>query len=147
MTLARSTKVVTIAAGLLACSPKGYKVILPEKYVGWVEVSFGVEGTEALPERDGFLVLAIPPDGRVVTSSQIRTSPKRDEFYFSTATGLVPGEPNLAGWTVQSAESVKRGGDEVVLYLFFGTRDQYQAFKDLKDEHGNPIPGIRSPAG
>lgn len=45
------------------------------------------------------------------------------------------------------AQTVKRGGDEVVLYLFLGTRDQYQAFKDLKDEHGDPIPGMRSPTG
>ncbi len=57
----------------------------------------------------------------------------------------MPTEPYRAAWTVQSPESVERGGDEVVLYLFFGSQQQYEQLKGSRDEQGRPKPGSRPP--
>lgn len=67
--------------------PKGEKMYLPEKYAGWVCVSYSVDGAPPLPEEDGFLVVKIPPNGIVKTSSELRTSPKESEYYYYNESG------------------------------------------------------------
>ncbi len=64
--------------------PKGDRYYLPEKYAGWICVSYNVEGAPLLAIEDGFLVHKIPSNGILKTSSGPRLSPKADEFLYYT---------------------------------------------------------------
>lgn len=61
---------------------KGNKYFIPEKYSGWICVTYSDEGFPALEEENGFLVVKIPNNGILHTSSKMRTSPVHDEYYY-----------------------------------------------------------------
>ncbi len=81
--------------GLLfyAHSPqKGGRYYFPEKYAGWVCVSYEVEGKPPLDIQDDFLILKIPENGILKTSSNPRLSPLYDEYYYYTEEGAREAE-------------------------------------------------------
>jgi hypothetical protein len=62
--------------------PKGYIYYFPENYAGWICVEHGASGFAPLPEQDGYLIVKVPLSGILRTSSPLRTSPTRDQYYY-----------------------------------------------------------------
>ncbi len=55
--------------------------LLPEHYVGWVRVEYGVAGEQPLPLKDGHYVVAIPSSGFLRTSSPFEEGYADDHYY------------------------------------------------------------------
>ena len=69
-------------------SPKGDRYYLPELYASWVCVHYNVAGAPPLAIEDGFLAHKVPLSGLIITSSEPRLSPKRDEYYYYSDKGI-----------------------------------------------------------
>lgn len=134
----RPSSAVVIGLAILAfngcCSPPRTpnKYILPEGYVGWVEIVHDVPHARPLPVEDGYLVVRFPGSGVLETSSPLQNGCARDVYYYATDGGLSPiGSTGLWGNTMirggytgasQASGGVKRtyGG------FFVGTREQLE---------------------
>jgi hypothetical protein len=70
------------------------------------------------------------------------TSPSREQFWFEQEDGARRKAPEpIAGFTTEPRESVSRGEHNVMLWVFFGSHDQFQALGRERDEHEDPRPG------
>lgn len=65
------------------------RYLIPEGYVGWVRIDYGVGRDPALPLENGFRKYKFPASGQLSTSSSFEagsysdlTSGKEDEFYY-----------------------------------------------------------------
>ena len=81
---------------------KGERYYLPESYAGWVCVSFNVDGAPPLPTDDGFLVIKVPSNGILKTSTEPRFSPKIDEYFYYNEK------------SIREAEELQHGGGSTV---------------------------------
>ena len=70
-------------------SEKGIKYLFPENYKGWVCITYASKNSPKLKEENGFLVIKIPKNGIVKTSSFPKSYseegyfiPTYDEHYF-----------------------------------------------------------------
>ncbi len=123
---------------ILFIPKKAYLWLLPPGYVGWVRIDFGVPGEAPLTKEDGYSVLPVPADGVVRTCDSLITSPSRELFrYQAGGTRRSAGGP-IAGWTSQRKESALRGGHDVSLYNFFGSREQWERARPPVGEPPSP---------
>jgi len=125
----------------LFLSQKGGKYYFPENYSGWVCEVYNVEGAPPLTNDDGFQVLKIPKNGIIKTSSNPRTSPKYDEYFY------------YDGNNIREAKELKLGGgfsyqkaNEKELKFFFwvssGDIDSdYEKYVKDKNESIVPVCG------
>lgn len=60
-----------------------YRFLIPEGYVGWVRVDFGIAGAPALPAEGDYYILKIPLNGRLQTSSRRMIVRGEKYYYFS----------------------------------------------------------------
>jgi hypothetical protein len=80
--LVSGTSAVLLFAGYVLYMkrmPRHY--VVPAGMEGWVTVRFEKPGAPALPEEDGALVLNIPQDGLLMTSSKLVDGWARDAFF------------------------------------------------------------------
>ncbi|MGD8948393.1 MAG: hypothetical protein PVG44_09575 [Desulfobacterales bacterium] len=99
--LISSLTLVAVIIGFIVYAltpPKGDRYYFPEKYDGWICVSYNVEDAPPLVVEDGFLVHKIPPNGILKTSSAPRLSPKADEYFYYTEN------------VIRTAKELKHGG-------------------------------------
>ncbi len=68
--------------------PKGDRYYLPEKYAGWICVSYNIESAPPLTIEENFLVHRISTNGILKTSSAPRLSPKADEYFYYNKKGI-----------------------------------------------------------
>jgi len=95
-----------VALLLYAFNPsKGSRYLLPEKYSGWICVSYNVKDAPLLEKQNGFILLKVPKNGIVKTSSTSGTYSKEgyyiptyDEYYYYSKKGI------------RKAEELKMGG-------------------------------------
>lgn len=57
-------------------------VLVPSGYVGWVRISYGVEGEPALQVQRGAYQIVVPQSGRIATSSPMASGLAHDEYYY-----------------------------------------------------------------
>lgn len=70
---------------------KRNRFLIPENYVGWVCVSYGVEGASFLEIEDGFRLIKFDDSGIVETASDvIGGHGYLDEFWWYSPRGRVP---------------------------------------------------------
>jgi len=138
--------VVTIAVlGLMFYAhthrPKGEKIYLPEKYAGWVCVSYNVDGAPPLPEEDGFLVVKIPPNGILKTSSALRTSPREDEYFYYSENGIRKAQEIQLG----GGGTVQKKDEKAITAQFWlssGNRESdYEKYVKNSDVNSDPVCG------
>ena len=118
--------------------PKGDRYYLPEKYAGWICISYNVEEAPPLVVEDGFLVHKIPPDGILKTSSDPRLSPKIDEYFYYTEKGIRPAKElkHGGGYSIQ-----KKGQREFNFYFWVSSDDvnaDYERYVKDKDVNSGP---------
>jgi hypothetical protein len=74
---------------LLGCRwHKAEYVILPEGFTGWAMIEYSVPRAPALAEMDGHFSVEIPTNGRISTSTPMRTGLANDRYYSRTSKGL-----------------------------------------------------------
>jgi hypothetical protein len=56
--------------------------IIPKGYVGWVDVSYGVNGAPPLSVENGYYVIRVPANGTTQTSTEIEAGRAGDQFYY-----------------------------------------------------------------
>src|SRR5262245_27918416 len=67
-----------------------YRIILPDKYVGWVRVDFAVKTPSALDSKNA-VTIKVGEDGVYRTSAiMVYSAPTKYEFFYTTAQGLYP---------------------------------------------------------
>jgi hypothetical protein len=97
--------------------------LIPQDYVGWVSIEYGVKGTPALQMKMGSFICQIPSSGALQTSSLLENGWARDEYFYYSANGFRRALRNT-GWG--------RGGMVWAGYVriqeehfFVGTEEQY----------------------
>jgi hypothetical protein len=110
------------------------RFLIPDGYVGWVEVKYGDSNVPALQMDKGTLICRIPDNGLLATSSAVEEGWAKDEyFYYSKdgslrdlketgwgAGGMIWGNTNE--WQQSQTESKLRRIDT---YIYIGTEQQY----------------------
>src|SRR5437868_14387067 len=74
-----------LAAGCLRTRHPS-QFLIPKGYVGWVDVSYGVNGAPPLPVEGGCYVIKVSPRGTAQTSTEIEAGRVGDQFYYSDGT-------------------------------------------------------------
>ncbi len=106
---------------IYASSPiKGNKYFFPEKYAGWICITYEAEGMPPLKEENGFLIAKIPKNGRLKTSSEMRTSPVHHEYYYYSKEGVREAKELGLGGGYSSQDSGKK---EITSYFWISTKD------------------------
>jgi len=100
---------VLVAVALQAATARSkrprYIFVLPDGYVGWVQIVFNDQAATPLPMRDGGYVIDIPESGLTRTSDlRVHDFKRQDEFYYHSSPtaetqelGKVPIENVLPG--------------------------------------------------
>jgi hypothetical protein len=109
------------------------RFLIPEGYVGWVRVDYGVNGAPALEVASRRYVVKIPPRGHVQTSTEIEYGWGKDQYYYYSDGGARP--TTATGWggggTVWAGETGDDHGDNgertgAHLAFFVGTEEEYR---------------------
>src|SRR6185436_15204484 len=58
------------------------RYLIPEGYVGWVQINFGVENAPEIPIEDGHFLFIFPSAGLIETSSEIQYGSATDDYYY-----------------------------------------------------------------
>ena len=61
--------------------------LIPNGYVGWLHVEYGIKGAPALPTQKGFRVYKFPRKGTIRTSSPLLFGWAKDKTYYTTPKG------------------------------------------------------------
>lgn len=128
---------------------EGKKYFFPEKYRGWVCITYEKKGAVPLDIEEDALILKIPPDGKIETSSRSTIVdakgyyvPTYSENYYYSEKGTREAE-ELAmggGFTVQN-----EGSDEFTSYFWISTKENleydYEKYVKNRDVLKNPLCG------
>ena len=130
---------------------KGTKYLFPEKYRGWICVTYNADGFSPLSKDDGFLFVKIPKSGILKTSSVPNNYTKEgyyvptynEEYYYADKGRREAKELAVGGgFTVH-----KEGNDEWTSYFWISTKgnsksDYAQYIKDVPkmDDNGTIEP-------
>jgi len=109
------------------------RFLIPEDYLGWIEIRYGVSGSPPLPLENGSFVCSIPDSGVLPTSSKLEEGWATDEYYF-----LAPDDSLLrvyetpwggGGYVwdrqVRPPAGAGSSSSEKDVYLYIGTEDQF----------------------
>ena len=132
----------------LGSSRPAVKYVIPDGYVGWLRIDYGVSESRAmqygvtrilpLPVEDGAVVAQFPPSGYLVTSTRMDDGWAKDEYFYSANgvrkplsqahdTGMVWNKANGANYT----------------FFFIGTSADYQKYGYKHDPQPRPGPVTR----
>jgi hypothetical protein len=129
--------VLAVDSGISMGSPQArhpIKFLIPEGYVGWVEVSYGLEGSPPLPIKDGSLICKIPANGVLGTSSHLELGWGNDDYDFYSPDGSLRqiretnwGDGGLVwGGQVSHAVGEKTADYRRDEFIYIGTEDQFK---------------------
>jgi hypothetical protein len=94
------------AALLLLCAAgclrtrRHTQFLIPDGYVGWVDISYGVPAAPPLPVESGYSVVRLPSSGKTQTSTEIEGGRAGDQFFSvkgDQRKRLQPSEPGGGG--------------------------------------------------
>jgi len=99
------------------------RFLIPDGYVGWVEVKYGDSNAPAFPLDKGTLVCRIPGGGLLVTSSSLEEGWAKDQYFYYSKDGSVRALKET-GWG--SGGMIWGGSNSTVdQYFYVGTEEQY----------------------
>ncbi len=110
------------------------KFLIPQNYVGWVEVKYGDANAPALQMKNGTFICKIPEDGLLGTSSPLEGGWAKDEYFYYSQDGSVHALKDT-GWGFggmiwggsvewqQTANGSK--SRQVAEYFYVGTEEQF----------------------
>jgi hypothetical protein len=110
------------------------KFLIPEDYVGWVEVKYGEMSAPALQLNNGTFRYQIPDSGLLSTSSPLEEGWAKDEYFYYSKDGALHGLKetgwgfggmiwgNTNEWQQSPSGSKPK---QVAAYFYVGTEEQY----------------------
>jgi hypothetical protein len=138
----------------LGCfDPHGYQFMLPDSYIGWVRVDFGVDSApEIFKGRKSLAEVRVGKDGRARTSQPMVVFAHDGEykFLYETSKGPVPvpdelvSHEFLAGGITSRADDYEQQVKPSSWYFFIGPksyRAQHPNSEFLKESAPLPLPG------
>lgn len=115
-------------------------VLLPDGFVGWVRLDYGVEGAPPLPREGESVVLRFPDDGYLKTSSVLKGSYglRVVQYYAGERRVPLPDAFHATG-----GFTTWKPDDKVTsAFYHFGTEaDATATAPDVKDADDNPVLG------
>ena len=134
------------------------RYLLPEGYIGWVSVEYGIDRALPLPIEPAHCVVRIPDCGVLATSSELDYTRVADDYYYYSdrerrplrsnswdGGSMIWGEAMLVTQAAGSAQASRSGT------FFVGTRSQYRKQRANLGQAGNlrlsstvPAPVLRS---
>lgn len=139
--------VVSFGCTLGQATRRPSRYLIPDGYVGWVQVKFDVSGQPSLPVEEDHYLIVFPPSGILTTSSGIEYGWAKDQYYYYLdgkrqellqttygKGGLIWG--GSTGWSGKNYDE----RTDVVEEFFVGTEDEFRRFgseKDLSRKIGN----------
>jgi len=106
---------------------KGVRFLFPEKYAGWVCVTYDAKDAPPLERQDGFMFVKVPKNGVVRTSSTGSYDendyyiPTYNEYYYYSENGtrkVERGEIDFGGGFTSQMEGKK----EITSYFWISTK-------------------------
>jgi hypothetical protein len=100
------------------------RFLVPDNYIGWVEVRYAKSNTNALPVMNGTLICQIPDSGLLETSSPLEEGWAKDEYFYYSRDGALHALKST-GW---GQGGVIWGGTNSTTEQFFfvGTEQQFR---------------------
>jgi hypothetical protein len=120
--------------------------LIPEGYVGWVTVDYGVVGAPALPLQNDHLLVKFPNSRVVQTQSKLEYGWASDKYFYYTMTGQQRELKNtkwggggmIWAGTVGSESDGKGGMRNIEQRFFVGTEEQYKHGPGGANQDGKP---------
>jgi len=117
------------------------RYLIPNDYVGWVEIHFEVKGATALPVEDGFYLFKFSRGCILKTSSSLESGWARDEYYYYDDAKRQPlpvtgWDGGGAIWAQSTGTSSDANSTIVQIHerFFVGTEAQFRS----NDPHAEP---------
>jgi DNA-binding PadR family transcriptional regulator len=120
-----------IALTLRGSSHPASCFLIPEGYVGWVKVEFGVPGAPPLPMEGGTYVVRFSPSGFLKTSTPEQSSGGRDSYYYYSDSGTRALADRTSGagsliWGQFHSQAFGSSGQHTYEQFFVGTEQQFR---------------------
>lgn len=107
---------------------------IPDGFVGWVEIRYGVPNAPPLPNDYGRYQVRFGPSGHIATSTKFEGGTAHDRYYFYSARGVreISESEYIRAGAVGSSDTP---GDFTREKFFVGTERQY--WKAIGDPRGD----------
>lgn len=98
------------------------RYLIPDGYVGWVEIRFAQTNATLLPIESGNLVYRIPDNGLLETSTPLEYGSAKDKYFYHSKDGSlrelksIPWEPGNMIWGATNSQTEE--------FFFVGTEEQ-----------------------
>jgi hypothetical protein len=113
---------------------------IPEGYVGWVRIQYGVATAPPLTREGKYWVIAIGSDGKAQTSGQPPEGWASDQFFYQSGSQL--RTLSNAGWCKGGmiwGEEIERDRSSAMVETFYvGSEDQFRTQVDPQDRLYSP---------
>jgi hypothetical protein len=101
------------------------RYLVPDGYVGYMEIIFDVPDAPRFPREDGFRLVRVPESGRVETAEPaLDGEGYRQEYYYERTDGTRRKAPTVAGFTITDTSS-----HQVHWYVFVGERSDEERYR------------------
>jgi hypothetical protein len=128
---------ICVASGVSGCLPDGYRYLVPEGYVGWVQIRFEIEGAPPLPREGRFRVARFPASGILETSEGPLGGDAPSSWSYEDSAGH--RRPAPTGSAFSQGDAAIRGSTSS--YSFIGTHEQNERIGKKLDRANGPIVG------
>jgi len=123
--------VAWMAFGLRASTRPGSRFMIPDGYVGWVKLEFGVPGAPPLPMEGGKYVVRFTPSGVLKTSTAEEAGSAKDYYYYYSdgRARELPGRASGAAsliWGHFHSQASGSSGKHSYEEFFVGTEQQFK---------------------
>jgi hypothetical protein len=116
--------------------------LIPEGYVGWINIYFEVKDAPALPVEEGHYLFRIPSAGELRTSSRLEGGMAKDDYYYVDKRGNRRGLEST-GWGKGGMIWAESTGDDengmINERLFVGTEQQLKEYGFKMDKQKGRI--------
>ena len=113
---------LTIFTGMMS-NPKRYRILIPEKFSGTVQIYHSVAGADKLKLEDGYLLIIVPENGIFKTSSEPMPGKLHDEYWLYSGNKRERMSPYKLG-----------GGGTIEQINSLGQHEVFYEFRVLKEE-------------
>jgi len=123
------------------------RYLIPDGYVGWVNVYFEVRDAPKLPVEEGRYLFRISPSGELSTSSRLEGGIAKDDYYYVDKQDR-RRRLESTGWDkggmiwAESTGSDHKGNTN--LRFFVGTEEQLKQYGFKMEKQVGPIPAQQS---
>jgi hypothetical protein len=136
-----------IALALRGSGRLASRFLVPEGYVGWVKIEFGVPGAPPLPMEGGKYIVRFPPSGFLKTSTPEQSRGGRDSYYYYSDSGTRELADRTFGagsliWGQFHSQVLSSKGKRTYEQFFVGTEQQFkEQASPMNQAEGNAARG------